>query len=59
MDKVEISDEQIVSIDAIAEGLSGLKITFVNVFGLRHQDGSWDFGRYSSSLCRGPDQELG
>lgn len=41
MDKVEISDEQIVSIDAIAEGLSGLKITFVNVFGLRHQDGSW------------------
>ena len=41
MDKVEISDEQIVSIDAIAEGLSGLKITFVNVFGLQHQDGSW------------------
>ena len=41
MDKVEISDEQIVPIDAIAEGLSGLKITFVNVFGLQHQDGSW------------------
>ncbi len=28
MDKVEISDEQIVSIDAIAEGLSGLKDYF-------------------------------
>jgi glyoxylase-like metal-dependent hydrolase (beta-lactamase superfamily II) len=41
MDKVEISDEQIVPIDAIAAGLSGLKITFVNVFGLQHQDGSW------------------
>ncbi len=41
MDKVEISDEQIVPIDEIAEGLSGLKITFVNVFGLQHQDGSW------------------
>ena len=41
MDKVEIDEEQIVPIDAIAPGLSGLKITFVNVFGLKHEDGSW------------------
>ena len=41
MDRVEIDEEQIVPIDAIAPGLSGLKITFVNVFGLRHEDGSW------------------
>ncbi|MGI4831811.1 MAG: MBL fold metallo-hydrolase [Janthinobacterium lividum] len=41
MDRVEISKEQIVQMDAIAPGLSGLKITFVNVFGLRHEDGSW------------------
>ena len=41
MDKVEIDEKQIVPIDAIAPGLSGLKITFVNVFGLRHEDGSW------------------
>ena len=41
MDKVGISDEQVLPMDAIATGLSGLKITFVNVFGLRHEDGSW------------------
>lgn len=41
MDKVEISDDQIVPMDAIAPGLNGLKITFVNVFGLAHEDGSW------------------
>ncbi len=41
MDKVEIAEDQIVPIDAIAPGLSGLKITFVNVFGVTHPDGSW------------------
>lgn len=41
MDKVEIDDSQVLTIDAIAPGLSGLKIAFVNVFGLRHPDGSW------------------
>ena len=41
MDKVQIDEEQIVPIDSIAPGLSGLKITFVNVFGLKHEDGSW------------------
>ena len=41
MDKVKVDEEQIVSMDAIAPGLNGLKITFVNVFGLRHEDGSW------------------
>ena len=41
MDKVEIGDDQIVSMDAIAPGLHGLKITFVNVFGVTHEDGSW------------------
>ena len=41
MNEVKISDDQIVPMDAIATGLSGLKITFVNVFGLRHEDGSW------------------
>lgn len=41
MDKVEIPDNQVVPMDAIAPGLSGLKITFVNVFGVAHADGSW------------------
>ena len=41
MDKVEIPQEQVVSMDAIAPGLSGLKVTFVNVFGVRHGDGTW------------------
>ena len=41
MDKVEIGDDQIVSIDAITSGVSGLKIAFVNVFAVTHPDGSW------------------
>src|SRR4051794_36953697 len=41
MDKVEIPDNQVVPMDAIALGLSGLKITFVNVFGVTHADASW------------------
>ncbi len=41
MDKVEIGEDQVASIDAIAPGLQGLKITFVNVFGVTHPDGSW------------------
>ena len=41
MDKIDIADDQIVPIDAVAPGLRGLKITFVNVFGISHPDGSW------------------
>ncbi len=41
MEKVEIGEDQVISIDAIAPGLSGLKITFVNVFAVTHPDGSW------------------
>ena len=41
MDKVTIPDDQVVSIDSIAPHLSGLRITFVNVFGVSHPDGSW------------------
>ena len=41
MEKVEISEDQIVPIEDIAPGLRGLKITFVNVFGVTHPDGSW------------------
>ena len=41
MDKVEIGDDQVVPIEAIAPGLQGLKVAFVNIFGVTHQDGSW------------------
>ncbi len=41
MDKVEIADDQVVPMEAIAPGLQGLKITFVNVFGVTHEDGTW------------------
>jgi glyoxylase-like metal-dependent hydrolase (beta-lactamase superfamily II) len=41
MDKVEIPDNQIVPLESIAHGLRGLRITFVNVFGVTHPDGSW------------------
>ena len=41
MDKIEIPEDQVVSLDAIARGLSGLTITFVNVFAVEHADRSW------------------
>jgi glyoxylase-like metal-dependent hydrolase (beta-lactamase superfamily II) len=41
MDKVAIGDDQVVSMSNVAPGLHGLKITFVNVFGVTHSDGSW------------------
>ena len=41
MDKVEIADDQVVPMTAIAPRLQGLKIAFVNVFGVQHEDGTW------------------
>ena len=41
MDKVEVPENLVVPMESIAAGLSGLKIAFVNVFGVRHEDGSW------------------
>lgn len=41
MDKIKIPDDQVMPMEAIAPGLKGLKITFVNVFGVTHDDGSW------------------
>ncbi len=41
MDKVGVSDDQIVPMDAIAAGVQGLRIAFVNVFAVTHADGSW------------------
>lgn len=41
MDKVEIGEDQATPMDAIAPGVEGLKIMFVNVFGVTHADGTW------------------
>ncbi len=41
MDKVEVPQDEAVPLDSVAAGLSGLKIAFVNVFGVSHADGSW------------------
>jgi glyoxylase-like metal-dependent hydrolase (beta-lactamase superfamily II) len=41
MDPVKIPENQIVPMDAVAPGVQGLRITFVNVFGITHLDGSW------------------
>jgi glyoxylase-like metal-dependent hydrolase (beta-lactamase superfamily II) len=41
MDKVEIGEDQVTPMDAIAPGVEGLKIAFVNVFAITHADGSW------------------
>ena len=41
MDRIEIPQDQVVPMDSIAPGVEGLRITFVNVFGITHSDGSW------------------
>jgi glyoxylase-like metal-dependent hydrolase (beta-lactamase superfamily II) len=41
MDKVDIGEDQVTPMEAIAPGVEGLKIAFVNVFGVTHEDGSW------------------
>ncbi len=41
IDKIEIPQDQAVPVAAIAPGLLGLAVTFVNVFGVWHHDGSW------------------
>ena len=41
MDHIEVSPEQVVPMDNIAPGLSGLRIVFVNVFGVTNPNGSW------------------
>ncbi len=41
MDHIEIPPEQVVPMDGIAPGLIGLRIIFVNVFGVTNPGGSW------------------
>jgi len=41
MDHVDIPADQVLPMDAIADGVHGLRITFVNVFSVEHPDGSW------------------
>ncbi len=41
MDGIAIPEEQVTSMDDIAPGVRGLRIAFVNVFGVTHPDGSW------------------
>ena len=41
MNKVEIRDDQVLAMDEIAPGVHGLRITFVNVFGVVTGDGNW------------------
>lgn len=41
MEGIAISDEHVSSLGNVAPGVCGLRIAFVNVFGLAHQDGTW------------------
>jgi glyoxylase-like metal-dependent hydrolase (beta-lactamase superfamily II) len=41
MDDIKIPEEQIVSMDAVAEGVQGLRIVFVNVYAITCPDDSW------------------
>ncbi len=41
MDKIAIPSYDALPLDAIASGVSGLRIAFVNVFGVENGDGTW------------------
>src|SRR4051812_31133610 len=41
MEGVNISAEQIIPLGTVADGVCGLRIVFVNVFGISKPDGSW------------------
>jgi glyoxylase-like metal-dependent hydrolase (beta-lactamase superfamily II) len=41
MDKIEVAEDQVAPFDAIATGLTGLKIAFVNVFGVTVDGDGW------------------
>jgi glyoxylase-like metal-dependent hydrolase (beta-lactamase superfamily II) len=41
MAQVELPQHTAVPIDQVAEGIEGLRIAFVNIFGVRHTDHSW------------------
>jgi glyoxylase-like metal-dependent hydrolase (beta-lactamase superfamily II) len=41
MERIEIPEEQVQPMDSIADGIYGLRIIFVNVFGISHGNGSW------------------
>src|SRR5579872_1717309 len=41
MDSIKISEAQVVPIEHVAQGVHGLRIIFVNVFGITHPDGAW------------------
>jgi glyoxylase-like metal-dependent hydrolase (beta-lactamase superfamily II) len=57
MDPVKVPAEQVIPMEAIAPGVQGLRIAFVNVFSVAHQDGSWtliDAGLpFTESMIRG------
>jgi glyoxylase-like metal-dependent hydrolase (beta-lactamase superfamily II) len=56
MAQIDIPQHAAVPIDHVAEGVEGLRIAFVNVFGVRHTDQDWtliDAGvPYSATLIR-------
>jgi glyoxylase-like metal-dependent hydrolase (beta-lactamase superfamily II) len=41
MDHIDVPAEQVVPMETIVEGVQGLRITFVNVFSIRHASGGW------------------
>ena len=65
-----IPKENVVSLDEIAPGIAGLRIAFVNVFGVSHDEGRWtmvDAGlpfsatyihRWAERSCGGPPQAI-
>ena len=41
MDGIAVPAEQVVALDEVAPGVHGLRIAFVNVYGVTHEDGRW------------------
>jgi glyoxylase-like metal-dependent hydrolase (beta-lactamase superfamily II) len=41
MDRIAVPDNQIIPMDEVAPDIRGLRIAFVNIFGVIHSNGSW------------------
>jgi glyoxylase-like metal-dependent hydrolase (beta-lactamase superfamily II) len=53
MDKLELDTTNVVDMDQVAEGVRGLRVIFVNVFGIEHSDGNWSLVDAGLSIAKG------
>jgi hypothetical protein len=59
VDHMEIPEDQVISLAAVAPGVRGLRITFVNVFAITQSSEGLDFDRCRPNVQRTLHSPLG